>query len=127
MNTKKFQEGPNMQKARATRQAYQRLLDAIARDATDLPIGTIVKVKQFTFVNQYGGTWMSNSLHNEQYPNLPFVKIVHKLNDSECGCIYHAVALDEDKSLNEYLDKNASKDDRRLFISQFDVVKIGEL
>ena len=82
-------------------------------------VDNVVEVTKFGFVNKYGGTGLSNWDHDERFVGTAKVKIFKYWYDYEVG--YRAIGVASSKDLKTYLQKNASVQDQRVFISQFDV------
>jgi hypothetical protein len=88
-------------------------------------VGQVVYVKEFAFVNKSGGTGMSQGF--EEFGDPTFrgnarVRVTKEWEDYECGQRGWAVAMGED--VKQYLKDNANPKDQRIFISEFDVVKV---
>lgn len=86
----------------------------------------VVEFKKFAFRNTSGGTGLSNWRHNPRYPH-PTVKVnvVKGWHDYECG--YRFIAESACPELTAYLEANGSKDDKRVFVSEFDLADRRDL
>ena len=78
-------------------------------------------VKTFSFTNKAGGTGMSNWQWDEQFEGVALVMVVRNWDDYEIGRRY--VGISCDKSLTEYLSRNASPEDQQVYFGSSDIVK----
>ena len=86
----------------------------------------IVSFTKFAFTVPAGGTGLSNWKHNARYPHPTVkVKVVKGWHDYECG--YRFIAESACPELTAYLEANGSKEDRRVFVSEFDLVDRRDL
>lgn len=85
----------------------------------ELNVGEIVTVKRFSFTNTAGGTGMSNWKWDPPFAGEAKVKVLQRWDDYEIGerAICKAVSPD----LKKYLKLNASRNDQRVFIGEFDL------
>lgn len=81
------------------------------------------KMYGFGYRTPAGGTGLSNWEFNEKYEaEKAIVKITKVWYDDECGYRCWAEAVNEE--LKQYIDRNAHATDKRIFVSQFDLVPV---
>lgn len=85
-----------------------------------------VKVTSFCFTNPCGGTGLSNAAHKVPYPHATATVKIHRgFFDYECG--WRFVGESADPELTVYLAANGSADDRRIFVSEFELADRRDL
>ena len=84
-----------------------------------------IEIKEFAFINPNGGTGLSDGIMNERFQGEAIVSVTKSWFDYEIGWRFVGEAISDD--LKSYLDRNASKEDRRVFYGQFDLVDQSKL
>jgi hypothetical protein len=85
-------------------------------------IGQKITINKFAFTLKEGGTGMSDWIYNEMFtPKTTVVEIIEFWHDYETGWRFIGKAVDP--VLQTYLARNASPEDQRVFVSEFDIVK----
>jgi hypothetical protein len=91
--------------------------------------GQTVKVSAFAFTNPHGGTGNSKpfgefdpEIHDPIFKGIATVRVTKEWEDYECG--QRGWAKPISANVKAYMKKNANAVDQRIFISEFDVVKV---
>jgi hypothetical protein len=83
-------------------------------------VGDVITLKAFAFSNKGGGTGLSNWEHDERFAKPAKVLVTKEWQDEECGQRGWAIPIDDDKELNDYLNRNAGK--KVVYWSEFDII-----
>lgn len=85
-------------------------------------VGDTFLAKSFAFKNKYGGTGLSNWDYDERYTRKPPKIVITKVwYDYEVG--YRCWAAAVSKELIEYLERVAHDTDKRIFVSEHELLK----
>lgn len=79
----------------------------------------VIVVKKFSFTNSAGGTGMSDWKWDEKFEGVAEIKVTKVWEDYEIGRRGWGEAVSQD--LKDYLDRNASILDHRIFFGEFDL------
>ena len=87
----------------------------------NLPVGSTVTLKEFSFTNTAGGTGLSNWKYNVRFEGVAVVTIIAGWHDYETGWRYIGRAINP--ALHKYLKDNANVDDQRVFFSEYKIAE----